>query len=411
MRRFATPRRALTAVLSLAALATSAGLAEPAAQPPTKQTVKLGMSTALTGPSARLGTGVLAGVRAAIEEHNASSSASGRTIELTALDDGYEPARAVPNTRELIEKHKVVAVIGNVGTPTAVATLPILAEARVPLVAAFTGAGALRKSPPDRYVINLRASYVEETGAMVDNLVTQAGLKPEQIALFTQRDAYGDAGFAGATAALKRHGLPDGASIVHARYDRNTTAVENAVADVLTAEPQPRAVIMVGAYAPCAEFIKRCKAEGLRALFINVSFVGTAALAETAGSDGEGVYITQVVPHPESDAPLAVDFRKAMSARPAAERNLDFTALEGYAGARMLLRALGNIKDSPSSDSIVDALEALGTFDGGTGEPLKLSATDHQASHRVWLTVLRGGKAVPAQWSDLKPKEQAGVNP
>jgi branched-chain amino acid transport system substrate-binding protein len=412
--RFTQRCRVLLAAVTLfTATADGADPSVPQNTQPPRGVIRLGMSTALTGPSAKLGTGVLSGVRAAIDQQNKAGGVNGRIIELIALDDGYEPARAIPNTHELIEKHKVVAMIGNVGTPTAVATLPILAEAKVPLVAAFTGAGALRKSPPDRYVINFRSSYAEETGAMVDNLIAIAGLKPQEIALFTQRDAYGDAGLAGVTAALKRHGLSDTSRLVHARYERNTTAVENAVADVLTAEPQPRAVIMVGAYAPCAEFVKRCRAEEFNPLFLNVSFVGAEALAEKAGPQGDGVFITQVLPHHESDAPLAVDFRKAMAARPESERTFSFTALEGYAGSRMVLLAMASIKAAPNSESIVDALEGLGTFDIGTGEQLKLSPTEHQASHRVWLTVLRAGKVLPAQWSDLriKDKNQAGVQP
>jgi branched-chain amino acid transport system substrate-binding protein len=172
-------------------------------------------------------------------------------------------------------------------------------------------------------------------------------------------------------------------------------------------------VVMVGAYAPCAEFIKRCRAEGFNPLFLNVSFVGGTALAEAAGPQGDGVFITQVLPHHESDAPLAVDFRKAMAARPESERYYGFTAFEGYAGSRMLLRAMASIKAAPDSESIVDALEGLGTFDIGIGEQLKLSPTEHQASHRVWLTVLRAGKVLPAQWPDLrvKDKDQAGIQP
>lgn len=397
-------------LVAAAALTTATGIADTggSTQQKTEGTqgvIRLGMSTVLSGPSAKLGNGVLSGVRAAIDEVNATGGINGRTVDLVALDDGYEPARAAPNTRELIEKHRVIAVIGNVGTPTAVAALPIIEQARIPLVAPFTGAGSLRKSPPDRYVINLRASYAEETAAMVENLVKTAGLKPSQIALFTQRDAYGDAGFAGAVAALKQHGLADASSVLHARYERNTTAVENAVADVLTADPQPRAVIMVGAYAPCAEFIKRCRKEGLDAAFLNVSFVGSTALADALGSEGNGVIITQVVPHPESDTPIAVRFRAAMASRSEKDRNLDFTALEGYADAQMLFAALKNIKGEPTAEGIVGALEGLGTFDLGTGSPLTLSATDHQASHRVWPTVLRGGKVITAQWSDLKPTQ------
>ena len=85
---------------------------------------------------------------------------------------------------------------------------------------------------------------------MVDALLDHAGLKPNEIAFFTQRDGYGDAGFAGGVAALRRRGPPDGASVGHGRYERNTRSVESGLADLLQLERPPRAVIMVGAYAP-----------------------------------------------------------------------------------------------------------------------------------------------------------------
>ena len=131
------------------------------------------------------------------------------------------------------------------------------------LFAPFTGAGVLRKTPPDRYVINYRASYAEETAAMIDALIKIGHLKPKEIGFFTQRDGYGDAGFVGGIAALKRHGLKDENVVVHARYERNTLAIENALANILFASPPPRAVIMVGAYAPCAKFITLAKESGM----------------------------------------------------------------------------------------------------------------------------------------------------
>ena len=130
--------------------------------------------------------------------------------------------------RRLIEEQRVLAVVGNVGTPTAIAAVPIALEARTLFFGAFTGAGVLRKEPPDRYVINYRASYAEETAAMVRALVAIAHITPEEIAFFTQRDGYGDAGFAGGIAALTQHGLKDPATVAHGRYERNTLDVEKA---------------------------------------------------------------------------------------------------------------------------------------------------------------------------------------
>lgn len=362
--------------------------------------ILLGMSTALSGPAADLGLNMRLGVDAALAEANRAGGINGRMLELIALDDGYEPTRSAPNTRELIDKHQVVAIIGNVGTPTAVASVPIALESGTPFYGAFTGAGMLRRSPPDRCVFNYRASYAEETAAMVDALVTRAGIKPDEIAFFTQRDTYGDAGFMGGVAALKRHHLVSETAVPHVRYERNTVAVEKALAALLDHSPLPKAVIMVGAYAPCATFIRLARKNDLNALFLNVSFVGPMSLARDLGVDGDGVIVTQVVPHFESELPVVQEYRRALQMfdRKAVPT---FGSLEGYIATRILCRALAGISGQPGRESIVQALEGLQTFDLGLGESLTLSKTEHQASHRVWPTVLRRGEFVPLKWEEL----------
>lgn len=362
--------------------------------------ILLGMSTALTGPAALLGRDMRAGVEAALDEANREGGIRGRRLQLIALDDAYEPKRTAPNMRELLEVRKAVAVVGNVGTPTAVAAIPIAMECRAPFYGAFTGAGALRKSPPDRYIINFRASYAEETAAMVGALIEMAGLKPEEVAFFTQRDAYGDAGFVSGIAALKRHGLQHEVQVAHVRYERNTVAIENALARLITHEPSPQAVIMVGTYAPCAAFIRQARANDFNPLFLNVSFVGADALANKLGSAGDGVIVTQVVPHFSSDLPMVHEYRKALRlANPAAE--FTFGSLEGYLSTRVLCRALLTISGEPTREAIVDALEGLGPFDPGMGSSLRLSKEEHQACHQIWPTVLQGGQCVDFDWRSL----------
>jgi ABC-type branched-subunit amino acid transport system substrate-binding protein len=347
-----------------------------------------------------------AGIDAAFAERNRAGGVRGRMLKVIAMDDGYEPSRTAPNMRKLIDDEKVVAIIGNVGTPTAVAAIPIAVQSATPFVGAFTGAGVLRKTPPDRFVINFRASYAEETAAMVDALINLAGLKPEEVAFFTQRDAYGDAGYQGGIAALRRHGLKDESSIAHGRYERNTEAVENALADILSARTPARAIVMVGAYKPCARFIRMASEQGLAAAFLNVSFVGSGPLAAVLGKDGDGVIVTQVVPHYSSDIPAAHAYTAALRALdPTAEPG--FGSMEGYVVARMFLAAIDRVEGPPERKSIIDALESLGEFDLGIGVPLRLSAADHQACHTVWPTVLRNGQVVAATWEDLFPRARA----
>ena len=369
--------------------------------------IVLGMSTVLSGPAADLGKDMRQGVLAGLERANRAGGVHGRRLRLIALDDGYEPARTSPNMRQLIEKENVLAVIGNVGTPTAVAAIPIANEQKTLLYAPFTGAGVLRKNPPDRYVINFRASYAEETGAMIDALITGAGLKIEDVAFFTQRDAYGDAGFAGGLAALKRHGLKDENAVLHVRYERNTLAVENAVASLLFAAHEPRAVIMVGAYAPCAKFIKVATEGGFKAMFLNVSFVGSQSLAAELGRLSAHVIVTQVVPHPlDAQVPVVRDYLADLKAFDA-EAKPGFGVLEGYIAARVLLLALEKIPGEPTRDGVIEALEGLGEFDPGLGTKLTLGPKDHQASHGIWPTILKDGAFVPFAWTGI-PQLAAG---
>lgn len=383
---------------------TSSGATAPEATSAPK--IVLGMSTALSGPAADLGLNMKLGVDTALAEANRAGGVHGALLELIALDDGYEPTRAGPNMHTLIETHHVLAIIGNVGTPTAVVAAPIAVENKTLFYGAFTGAGMLRKTPTERYIVNFRASYAEETGAMVDALVTTGNLKPQEIAFFTQRDAYGDAGFSGGTAALKRHGLVNDAAIVHGRYERNTVAVEDAVADLIAAEPAPRAVIMVGTYAPCAKFIQLAREMGSTAIFLNVSFVGANSLAKAAGTAGDGTIITQVVPHFSGTTPAAASFTSALSAfDPKATPS--FGAFEGYLATRALLKAIAAAPGVPNRETLIDSLESLGTFDLGMGNELALSKETHQASHSVWPTIIRNGTIEPCDWSLLKDTPKA----
>jgi branched-chain amino acid transport system substrate-binding protein len=362
--------------------------------------INVGMSTALSGPAQALGQGMQAGVEAYFNKVNAAGGVHGNSLKLIAIDDGYEPSKAAPNMRKLIDELQVISVVGNVGTPTAIVTVPIANEKKTLLFGAFTGAGVLRKTPPDRYVINYRASYAEETAAMIDGLLS-AGIKPEEIAFFTQNDGYGDAGYKGAISALKSKGFADTHKLAHGRYTRNTLNVEEALSVILDAKVEPRAVIMVGAYAPNASFIKIAREDFPDTLFLNVSFVGSVALARELGDAGEGIIVTQVVPDFNSDLPGVVEYRQAMKTY-APDKVPGFVSLEGYIVGKIFVEGLKKSGPEQTRESIIDGLQSLGNLDVGIGETLKYSASEHQGSHKVWPTIIRGGKYVPYDWAELK---------
>jgi ABC-type branched-subunit amino acid transport system substrate-binding protein len=313
-----------------------------------------------------------------------------RQLKLLALDDGYDPQRCAETMKEMLGPRPVFAFIGNVGTPTAEVSVPlVLAHKRV-LFGAFTGAGLLRRDPPDRYIFNYRPSYAEETAATVHYLLTVRNVKPDQIAVFAQRDGYGDAGFSGVAKALRKVGF-NSERILRVGYPRNTMAIDGAVRGLLEHKDRIQAVIMVPTYGPAAAFIKRVREAGMNPIFTAVSFVDSDALAEelkeTAPQYAEGVIVTQVVPFYGSSATGVLVYREHL-ARYFPEERPGFVSLEGYIAARVLHAALEKAGPELTTEKLVEAIESIRNLDLGVGTQNSFGPSEHQGSHKVWGTML-----------------------
>lgn len=297
------------------------------------QDIRVGMSAAFSGLNAELGLSMRAGIELAFSELNKKGGIGGRKLRLISKDDAYEPLRAARNVVELIKKEQVIAIVGNTGTPTAVLTVPIANEHKMIMLGAYTGAGLLRKEPPDCCIFNYRASYREETALMINYLLDR-GIKAEEIAFFSQHDSYGDAGYKGAVEQLHKRVYLQTEQLVHGRYQRNTLNVEQAVADLLMAEIEPKAVIMVGSYAAAGKFIKLAREDIPNLLFLNISFTGSESLLKILGKEADGVFFTQVVPSLASDLPIVRSYlNQHFSGKP------NFIALEGYIVAKIFIEA------------------------------------------------------------------------
>ena len=342
--------------------------------------IVLGQAAALEGPAEALGQGMREGMLAAFAEVNKAGGVKGHQIELIAVDDGYEPNRSIEAAKTLIEHDKVFALVGSVGTPTSAAVQPIAAEAGVPFIGAFTGAEFLRE-PNKTNVVNVRASYFQETETMVEHLTKDLGVA--RIAIFYQDDAFGQAGLSGVRRALDRRRM---ALVAEGTYERNTTAVKSALLTIKKAAPE--AVIMIGAYKPCAEFIKLAHQVKLDAVFVNISFVGSDALAKELGPAGAGVVVTQVVPLP-NDASIGVVARyqaalKAMKP----DASPGFVSLEGYLVGRLVIMALEKIDGEVTREAVLNAVKKTGTFDLG-GIRLVYGPENNRGSSQVFLTVIQ----------------------
>jgi len=360
-----------------------------AAVQPALPDLNFGIAAALTGPAKELGRSMKTGIDVAFAAANEQGGVNGRKLHLIAIDDGYEPARTVEAMKTLVEKDHVAGVIGNVGTPTAAVAAPYAVEHKVLFFGPFTGAPLLRKDPPDRYVFNYRASYAEETAAIVRWLVDVRRVKPAEVAVFAQEDAYGDAGFEGVARAMRKYGV-DPATILRVGYKRNTAEVADAV-DQLSKHKEIKAVVMVAAYKAAARFIEKMRDRSPDMLFTNVSFVGSTALADELVANGakyaKGAIVTQVVPLQTSNATAVIRYRDLLKKYAPNERP-DFVSLEGYLAANLLIDGLKKAGANADTEKIVDSLEQIHGLDLGTGAPVSFGMSEHQASHKVWGTVL-----------------------
>jgi branched-chain amino acid transport system substrate-binding protein len=356
----------------------------------TETEVTLGMASPLTGASKELGRQMKIGVELAFEQANAAGGVNGRKVKLLALDDGYEPTRTQEVMRELAEQRGVFGFVGNVGTPTAAVAVPYALERKMLFFGPFTGASLLRKDPPDRYVFNYRASYVEETAATVRYLVETRRIRPEHIAVFAQDDAFGEAGFQGVAKAMRHYKRAPG-SILRVSYKRNTADVVEAVDRILEEKGKVEAVVMVATYRPAARFIEKVRDQRPGMIFSNVSFVGSQALAEELVQLGprypQGVIVTQVVPLPTGQSTVGIRYREALGKYAPGEKP-DFVSLEGYVSGNLLVEGLRRTGKNLSTEELVNALETIRGLDVGLGVPLSFGMSEHQASHKVWGTVL-----------------------
>ncbi|MDA8017655.1 MAG: ABC transporter substrate-binding protein [Thermoanaerobaculia bacterium] len=355
--------------------------------------VLLGMSAAFSGPARELGRAMQLGIETCLRDAEAGGGIHGRKLELIALDDGYEPSRTVANMAKLALEREVFAVLGNVGTPTAEVAVPFALEQRLPFFGAFSGADLLRKDPPDRFVFNYRASYAEETAAIVDYFLDVRWIRADEIAVFAQQDSFGDAGYRGVEAELTQrdHREPT----LRLGYRRNTNDVEEAVERLLRHDTDIRAVVLVATYRAAAEFIRRIEDAGLAEdrdmLYASLSFVGSRAFAEElqnlGGHYADGVIVTQVVPHFESDLPAVASYRRLLAEHYPAEQP-GFVSLEGYLAARIFVEGLQRAGPDLSIDGFVAAVESIRGLDLGIGEPIHYGPDRHQGSRAVWGTVL-----------------------
>jgi branched-chain amino acid transport system substrate-binding protein len=379
------------------------------------QEIVFGTSAAFKGQSRGLGIELYRGSMSYFEHINEQGGVHGRKIVIKAYDDNYNPAPAIENTIQLIENDKVFLLLNYVGTPTVTRCLPILKhhqEQSTILFFPFTGAQPQRQAPYSQFVFNLRASYYQETGGLVDHFVT---IGRKRIAVFYQIDAYGRNGWEGVRAALERHGSK---MVAETTYRRGTSYVESMKQQVeILRKAEPDAVICIGAYAACAAFIRDARDAGWNVPVANVSFVGSesmlALLLATGKARGidytENLINSQVVPsYNDLDLPAVKEYRELMARhQPTLPREFSaedytylphsFVSFEGFLNAKLLVAILQKMGPPFERRRIKQAAESIAELDLGIGVPVSFGPDRHQGIDTIYYTVVRNGQFEPLQ--------------
>ncbi len=345
------------------------------------RSILIGQSAAFSGPSADLGREFREGAHQVFDQVNAQGGIHGRQVVMVYRDDRYDPALALANTRSFLERDKVFALFGYVGTPTLQAALPLIENHRVPLIAPLTGAQLIRQ-PVNPLIFNLRASYHQEIESIVGYLVR---FGRRNIALVYQNDAFGRDGLAGVRKALTKRQLRPVSMLM---VTRNSTDTEEVARRVALARPD--AVLIVSTYGTVASFIMNLRRYGSAAQVMNVSFVGSNALSRALPSSlRHGVGISQVVPFPWNPrVPVVRDYQNTIR-RNRSKASYGFSSLEGYLAATILVRALERAGPNPTRAGLIRSLEGMGSLDLG-GYRVGFGAGQRNGSDFVGLSFLVG---------------------
>jgi ABC-type branched-subunit amino acid transport system substrate-binding protein len=326
------------------------------AQGVSAKTVVLGQSAPLSGAAQTLGEEIRNGALAYLRTVNDAGGVHGRRIELATLDDAGEPARALANTRRLVEQLRVFALLAY---PEASATREVLGAAQqgeVPFFAPLTGADFLRQAR--RGVATVRASRADEVERVVEHYA-QIGLKH-----FALRAG------GGVDPAEWRDGL--GRALATLRLEAPGPAVG---ADV---------VLLAAPVREAADLVRSLKRSGSRAQIVALSVADAGALAKVLGREGAGVALAQVVPPLEHTAlPLVAEYRAAY-AKETGGKPFSAPSLEAYLGAKVFVEAARRAGPRLTREALLQALESMSAYDAG-GCVLAYGRGDPHGSSRIHL--------------------------
>jgi ABC-type branched-subunit amino acid transport system substrate-binding protein len=340
--------------------------------------IRLGASQVLSGPLGPQTQRYGEGARLMFDAVNAAGGIHGRKISFTTLDDGFDPKRAVDNTRKLINEDKVFMLFNSTGTAQTAAVLPLLKESSTILFGPVTGATAMREGV-NPYLFHVRAGYTNETERIFSQL-KQIGVT--RVAYFYQDDGLGKALLSEVKKASAAQNLPLVAEI---KVDAATP--DFAAAAAATAQANPQAVIVGTAGMTFPNYVKAVGATTARPTFYGYSVASVDVINRELKDKARGIVLAQIMPSLRNTAvPVVAEYLKLLKekqpdAAPSASQ------FEGFVHARLLVEGLRRTGRDLNTASFIRAMENAGEFSFGRFTA-RYSPKTHNGSDYVELAII-----------------------
>ncbi len=343
----------------------------------TDSTITVGSWGPLSGPAALWGT-ITKGMAAYFDLINEEGGINGRKINFIYKDDAYDPSKTVPIVRELVQKEEVFAMVGGIGTAPCMSVVDYLVEENIPWVSPITGATHW-SIPLKQNVFGALPYYFDEGEIQAKYAIDS--LQATKIGIIYQNDDVGKSGMIGAQNYFDQKGVEFVAAVPVEVTDTDLSShvakLKDSGADVVLLWTLPRQAAITLGTAAAANFKPQWIASFILAdMPLMYDITKGAWEGVIFGFFGSNIYTME---NPRLD-----DYKAALEKYQEGVRWGIFS-YSGFAYAEPFVEALKRAGRDVTRESLIEALESMNNWTGGTVGEISFSAEDHQALRSMFL--------------------------
>jgi len=343
----------------------------------TDDTIKIGVISDLTGPTAIGGIGMADAITSYFKEVNAAGGIHGRKVEVIIEDCAYSPAKAVAAAKKLIARDEVFAFVSPWGTAPTTALFPIAEKENIPIAPACALATSV-SDPLKKNVFAAGTNYIDQSLFIADYAVNELKLENPKIGIFCQDDDWGRDHIKGLELARKKYNLPP---FVVETYKYDAVEFKSQVINLMRAKPD--VVIVATGIKSGAMFLKEAHKMKWKTNFIGSNTLGFLVTLKMAGAYGDGLLVVNIFAMPDEDVPgmkrlLAASKKYFGDKWEPANVKIHPYYVYGWLNASIFAEGLRLTGKDLTRESFIKGMESMKNFDSeGIMGPVSYSATSH----------------------------------